>query len=348
MLSPYLAERAGRLHLRVMLLPLMLLQLTLLLRTPPAGTLRAAYAPPIRAAMQAYTRGDDGGAPIDEQRVRELIRLRSELRRARNFKGADGVLAQLNGMGVSVWDRERVWMVGNEPPRRSSRAGAPLDQVGERIFVTNVAYEVEWQQLRDHFAAHRPVYARVNTDSRTGKPAGNGVVQFESSAMAREAISMMSGSSLMGRQITCRADVKWGADAQQEAEVLQEGQAAGEGEGLAPAWAAKMPTEWSRVAGSLDGSEQAEAIDEAEVYHLLSLRDAARAQRNFEVADGHLDELAALGVSVDDGRRQKKWWLGMRSDAREKIGAPGKKSPRGAADAKKRAWFNGDGGRPGS
>ena len=84
------------------------------------------------------------------------------------------------------------------------------------------------------------------------------------------------------------------------------------------------------------------------MYQLLSLRDAARAQRNFEVADGHLDELAALGVSVDDGRRQKKWWLGMRSDAREKIGAPGKKSPRGAADAKKRAWFNGDGGRPGS
>ena len=58
----------------------MLLPLTLLLRTPPAGTLRAAYAPPIRAAMQAYTRGDDGGAPIDEQRVRELIRLRSGLR----------------------------------------------------------------------------------------------------------------------------------------------------------------------------------------------------------------------------------------------------------------------------
>ena len=50
-----------------MLQPLMLLPLTLLLRTPPAGTLRAAYAPPIRVAMQAYSRGDDGGAPIDEQ-----------------------------------------------------------------------------------------------------------------------------------------------------------------------------------------------------------------------------------------------------------------------------------------
>jgi hypothetical protein len=332
---------------------LMLLPLTLLLRTPPAGTLRAAYAPPIRAAMQAYSRGDDGGAPIDEQRVRELLTSRGELRKARNFKGADGVLAQLNGMGVSVWDREREWKVGNEPPRRSSRPGAPLDQVGERIFVTNVAYEVEWQQLRDHFAEQRPVFARVNTDSRTGKPAGNGVVQFESSTMAREAIIMMSGSTLMGRQITCRADVKWGADGKVEGEEEEAG--AGKGEGLAdgarpePAWAAKMSRGWSRVAGTKDGSEEAEAIDEAEVLHLLSMRDAARAQRNFAVADGHLDELAALGVSVDDGRRQKRWWLGMRSDAREKIGAPvDRKSPRGAADAKKRAWYKGEGGTPGS
>ena len=333
-------------------LTLMLLPLTLLLRTPPIGTLRAAYAPPIRAAMQAYSRGDDGGAPIDEQRVRELMTSRGELRKARNFKGADGVLAQLNGMGVSVWDQERQWKVGNEPPRRSSRPGAPLEQVGERIFVTNVAYEVEWQQLRDHFAAQRPVFARVNTDSRTGKPAGNGVVQFESSAMAREAIVMMSGSALMGRQITCRADVKWGADGKVEPEAEGEsawGESLADGARPQPAWAAKMARGWSRVAGTKDGSEEAEAIDEAEVLHLLSMRDAARAQRNFAVADGHLDELAALGVSVDDGRRQKHWWLGMRSDAREKIGAPlGAKSPRGAADAKKRAWYKGEGGRPGS
>ena len=127
--------------------------------------------------MQAYSRGDDGGAPIDEQRVRELIALRGDLRKARNFKGADGVLAQLNAMGISVWDQDRVWKVGNEPPPRStSPSGVGPDvRVGERIFVTNVAYEVEWQQLRDHFSAYRPVFARVNTNSRTGKPAGNGV-----------------------------------------------------------------------------------------------------------------------------------------------------------------------------
>ena len=88
------------------------------------------------------------------------------------------------------------------------------------------------------------------------------------------------------------------------------------------------------MAGSMDGSEQAAAIDEAEVYHLLSLRDAARAQRNFEVADGHLDGLAALGVSVDDGRRRRSGGSAC-AQTREKIGAPGK-SPRGAADAKTR------------
>ena len=330
----------------VLLLPLIVLPLTLLL-TPANYAPRAAHAPPIRVGMQAYSRGDDGGASIDEQRVRELITSRGELRKARNFKGADGVLAQLNAMGVSVWDQEREWKVGNEPPPRSSRpSGAASVQVGERIFVTNVAYEVEWQQLRDHFAAQHPVFARVNTDSRTGKPAGNGVVQFESAAQAREAIERMSGTALLGRRITCRADLKWGAEGKVEA-GLEAGVEAGEREGLAvssrpePAWAAKMTKGWSRAAGTRDGSEEAEAIDEAEVLALLARRDAARAQRNFAVADGHLDELAALGVSVDDGRRQKRWWLGMRSDAREKIGAP---SPRGAADASRRAWYNGEPG----
>ena len=72
-----------------MLLPLALLLL------PPAG--RRALAPPaVRATMQArYTRGEDGGGTVDEQRVQELIARRGELRRMRNFKGADGMLDQL-------------------------------------------------------------------------------------------------------------------------------------------------------------------------------------------------------------------------------------------------------------
>ena len=61
-------------------------------------------------------------------------------------------------------------MVGGEPPRRSSRAVRRFDQVGERIFVTNVAYEVEWQQLRDHLL-RTALFMRASTDSRTGKPA---------------------------------------------------------------------------------------------------------------------------------------------------------------------------------
>ena len=63
-----------------------------------------------------YVRGDDGGAPIDERLVDELIEARTSLRQARNFKAADSVRDDLQAMGVTLWDRDRVWMVGSEPP----------------------------------------------------------------------------------------------------------------------------------------------------------------------------------------------------------------------------------------
>ena len=82
----------------IMLLPLALLLL------PPAG--RRALAPPaVRATMQArYTRGEDGGGTVDEQRVQELIARRGELRRMRNFKGADGVPYEVRGEVGSVFN----------------------------------------------------------------------------------------------------------------------------------------------------------------------------------------------------------------------------------------------------
>ena len=307
-----------------MLLPLALLLL------PPAG--RRALAPPaVRATMQArYTRGEDGGGTVDEQRVQELIARRGELRRMRNFKGADGVLDQLNAMGVSVWDQDRVWMVGSQPPPRRP-TGQAKGGVSPRIFVTNVAYEVEWQQLRDHFAAagHPVVFARINTDSRTGRPLGSGVVQFESAAQANEAMEQMSGTPLLGRRITCRADMHW-----RPAEEYEEGApgpAAAEGE--RPAWAAKA---WSRVAGTEDDGAAAAGLDEERVLSLLERRDAARAVRRFAAADELLNELAEMGISLDDGRRQKCWWLGMRADGR----GGGAATRRGAADARRRSWYN--------
>ena len=71
--------------------------------------------------MSGYVRGDDGGAPIDESLVRELIAARTSLRKARNFQAADNVRDDLQRMGVTLWDRDRVWMVGDAPPPSGGR-----------------------------------------------------------------------------------------------------------------------------------------------------------------------------------------------------------------------------------
>ena len=322
---------------------MVMLTLALLLQPPltPRRTARTACHVSMRGGVDVYRRGDDGGGAIDERRVEELVATRSALRRARDFRGADDVLAQINRMGVSVWDRERVWMVGSAPPRREQGGSSPssmLQSKSARIFVTNLPYEIEWQQLRDHFArsGFRVVFARINTDSRTGEQRGNGVVQFETAAEASTALQEMDGTVLMGRRLGCRVDVRWQEHAEESDGDEQERTRPEKPQ----AWQGKA---WTRAAGTLDDSAEMAAIDPAEILALLERRDAAREVRDFSTADALLDELAGLGVSVDDARRQKRWWLGKRVDepARPATNERGSKaSPRGAADARRRAWYN--------
>ena len=100
--------------------------------------------------------------------------------------------------------------------------------------------------------------------------------------------------------------------------------------GGAESWKAK---EWSRVAGSGD-AEGALDVNEEEVLDMLLRRDQAREKRDFGVADGILDELLGMGISLDDARRQRVWWVGRRAD--------GKVNFRGAAAARnRREWYTG-------
>ena len=131
-----------------------------------------------RLIMMEYQRGDDGGAPIDESLVSELIAARTSLRQARNFKAADNVREDLRRMGVSLWDRDRMWTVGDSPPsatgaetsapqrgvRRDARVasgrgsgrqsgggragGGSNPDERTRIFVEGLSTETTWQTLK--------------------------------------------------------------------------------------------------------------------------------------------------------------------------------------------------------
>ena len=87
------------------------------------------------------------------------------------------------------------------------------------------------------------------------------------------------------------------------------------------------------MAGSGD-AEGALDVNEEEVLDMLLRRDQAREKRDFGVADGILDELLGMGISLDDARRQRVWWVGRRAD--------GKVNFRGAAAARnRREWYTG-------
>ena len=159
-----------------------------------------------------YERGKDSGASVDEKAVQALIVERTNLRRLGDYEGADALRNELlTDFGVTLWDRDRMWMHGTtEPPAKKERK--PRENEGFRIFVENLSFETEWQQLKDHFAAagYPVVYASVSYDREQRRSKGCGLVQFDTADAMEHALSEegMTGSILDGRAINCRPDYK--------------------------------------------------------------------------------------------------------------------------------------------
>ena len=82
----------------------------------------ASYRSPSRVhiSMQSnagWIRGDDSGMEVNEAKVVALLEERARERKARNFNRADAIRDELlDEMGVSVWDRDKVWTVGDDAP----------------------------------------------------------------------------------------------------------------------------------------------------------------------------------------------------------------------------------------
>merc|ERR1719491_2145497 len=76
--------------------------------TALAATLGLAF----RGRPATYHRDAGCVAPINVAQVEELLKERTELRRARDFGSADRVLENLREMGVAVDDDARSWFVG--------------------------------------------------------------------------------------------------------------------------------------------------------------------------------------------------------------------------------------------
>ncbi|KKZ64699.1 hypothetical protein EMCG_09403, partial [[Emmonsia] crescens] len=85
---------------------------------------------------------------------------------------------------------------------------------GRQIYVSNLPFNVGWQDLKDLFrqAAHQGAVVRADVHvDPSGRPKGSGIVAFESADDARNAIQQFNGYDWQGRTLEVREDRYAGA-----------------------------------------------------------------------------------------------------------------------------------------
>ncbi|QDZ24587.1 RNA-binding domain-containing protein [Chloropicon primus] len=101
---------------------------------------------------------------------------------------------------------------GQRPPREPRQprhygggGGGMGGGQGKRIFVSNLAWETSWQDLKDHFKqSGNVVYADVMKSGERSK--GCGIVEFDTAEEASQAIADLNESVLHDRNILVRED----------------------------------------------------------------------------------------------------------------------------------------------
>lgn len=183
-----------------------------------------------------------------------------------------------------------------------------------RVFVQGIPSGVSWQDLKDHFReAGNVVFASISIDTNTGESKGHGIVQFETTAMAQNAIEIMRDFPLNGSTLFVREDVQQNDNP--NARLRSNSQP---NRGSAP------PTKWKCA-----NEDNAQYMSEEELVAIKTLikeRDDARKRRKYDISDRLRDDLKMIhGVFIDD--RLKMWWTSI----------DGKKVPQSVQD------LNGDG-----
>jgi hypothetical protein len=179
---------------------------------------------------------------------------------------------------------------------KSSSRTFRQDFRGTRVFVQNLPPNATWQDLKDHFRiAGEVIFASVSADRETGKSKGCGVVQFETTEMAMNAIATMRNHPMQGIQLYVREDV-------QEVKVGAE---------LGMPKPKRGPTPPSMWKCANEENTSYLSVDETQaICALIKARDDARRRRQFDAADIMRDELKMqYNVHIDD--RLKLWWTAV-------------------------------------
>lgn len=164
-----------------------------------------------------------------------------------------------------------------------------------RVFVQGIPPGVSWQNLKDHFReAGNVVFASISVDTNTGESKGHGIVQFETTAMAQNAIQIMRDFPLNGSNLFVREDVQQNDNPNARLRPSSR--------------STRVPSKWKCA-----NEDNAEYMSEEELTAITSLikeRDDARKRRQFDVSDRLRDDLKINhSVFIDD--RLKMWWASV-------------------------------------
>ncbi|KAJ3078346.1 hypothetical protein HK102_004563, partial [Quaeritorhiza haematococci] len=112
-----------------------------------------------------------------------------------------------NGRRIEV--REDRNYVEGAAPRGVVGAPAPIvsgPTVGRQLFVGNLPFTVQWQELKDLFRQCGNVVRADVAQDQTGRSRGHGSVVMSSVEEAQKAIQMLNGTEIQGRTIEVRED----------------------------------------------------------------------------------------------------------------------------------------------
>ena len=88
-------------------------------------------------------------------------------------------------------------------PQFSQRYHLGVNQLGTKLYVGNLSYDMKKGDLEQMFAAHGTVTsAQVITDRETQRSKGFGFVEMGSEQAAQTAIAALNGKSIEGRALT--------------------------------------------------------------------------------------------------------------------------------------------------
>lgn len=102
------------------------------------------------------------------------------------------MVQELSGRVIRVEFAKRFKKPSGSPPVES-----PPRETRHKLYISNLAWKVRSNNLRDFFSAFNPVSARVVFDGPSGKSAGYGFVSFATKEEAESALSDLDGKVII-------------------------------------------------------------------------------------------------------------------------------------------------------